>query len=99
MIFRDGDFWIGKGPREFFSRVPLKGLRLKMGSMVVLPFSHLVFICVHTNRANLMRDCRLINQIPKSYRVLTSRDKLSRFCFVLYFHKENWHLKRVKDLF
>jgi hypothetical protein len=23
------------------------------------------FICVHTNRANPLRDCRLINQIPK----------------------------------
>ena len=38
-------------------------------------------------------------KFQKSYRVLTSRDKLSRFCFVLYFHKENWHLKRVEDLF
>ena len=76
MIFRDDDFWIGKGPREFFSRVPLKGLRLKMGSMVLLPLSHPVLF-VYTNRANPMRDCRLINQIPKLCRVvLTSRDRL-----------------------
>ena len=99
MIFRDDDFWIGKGPREFFSRVPLKGLRLKMGSMVVLPFSHLVLF-VYTQIELI--PCEIVGsstKFQKSYRVLTSRDKLSRFCFVLYFHKENWHLKRVEDLF
>jgi hypothetical protein len=54
----------------------LKGLRLKMGSLVLLPFSHPVLF-VYTNRANPVRDCRLINQIPKLCRVfLTSRDKL-----------------------
>jgi hypothetical protein len=80
-IFRDDDFGLEKSPREFFSRVPLEDLRLKMGSMVLLLFSHPVLF-VYTNRANPVRDCRLINQIPKLCRVfLTSRDKLIRQLF------------------
>jgi hypothetical protein len=74
-IFRDVD-GLDKVQENFFSRVPLEGLRLKMGSMVLLPLSHLVLF-VYTNRANPVRDCQLINQIPKLCRVLlTSRDRL-----------------------
>ena len=62
--------------KRIFSRVPTGGLRLKMGSLVLLPLSHPVLF-VYTNRANPVRDCRLINQIPKLCQVfLTSRDKL-----------------------
>ena len=85
MIFRDDDFGLEKGPREFFSRVPLKGLRLKMGSMVVLSFSHLVFICVHTNRANPIRDCRLINQIPKVISSLNESRQVKSILFRFVF--------------
>ena len=84
MIFRDDDFWIGKGPREFFSRVPLKGLRLKMGSLVLLPFSHPVLF-VYTNRANPMRDCRLINQIPKVISSLNESRQVKSILFRFVF--------------
>jgi hypothetical protein len=61
MILRDG-FLDWKIPREFLT-CSGEGLR---SNRKFIYFRFLIwFICVHTNRANPSRDCRLTNQIPK----------------------------------
>ena len=81
MIFRDGDFWIGKGPREFFSRVPLKGLRLKMGSMVVLPFSHLVLF-VYTQIELI--PCEIVGSSTKFQKIISNLNESRQVKSILF---------------